>query len=89
MAKLYSPLSHEIDPKSFSNLNHFELFQTVVETRRSNPDKFSDNESTILTTVAEMKVKLVAATLAQAVDEDLKADDLDLVRILETRVNSA
>jgi len=32
----------------------------LAETRRFDPEKYSDNESTILTTVAEMKVKLVS-----------------------------
>lgn len=32
-----------------------------------------------MTTVAEMKVKLVAAVLAQVADQDLKTEDLDLV----------
>ncbi len=34
--------------------------KTLAETRRFDPEKYSDNESTILTTVAEMKVKLVS-----------------------------
>lgn len=51
----------------------------MTETRRSDPEKFIENSSTIMTTVAEMKVKLVAAVLAQVADQDLKTEDLDLV----------
>jgi hypothetical protein len=53
----------------------------VTESRRYDPEKWVENESSVLTTIAEMKVKLVAAALASVLEEDLKPEDLDLVQI--------
>jgi hypothetical protein len=53
----------------------------VTESRRFDPEKWVENESSVLTTIAEMKVKLVAAALASVLEEDLKPEDLDLVQI--------